>query len=127
MNQGLAQVEDNKTPPPPKEETNVIQLLPKKVDVKEKEIEQLRDVFMRRQKCLFENNFGGGCKCNYCTFFNMMGQRVFEMIKMDLHYQSKKGSMVFTSQDMLDILQLACERVLQYEKMQEKPPIPPKK
>jgi hypothetical protein len=125
-------VDDNKwppdmPPPPVEEESKVIQLIPKKIVEEQKNITQMRDIFLRRQKCLFENTFAKGCKCNYCTFFSMMSQRVFEMIKYELNYQSKKGSMLFSSQDMISILQEACEKVIHYEKSQEYPPTPPKK
>lgn len=125
-------VEDNTLPPtePPKEEkTNVIRLMPKKVVEESRNIAEFRDVFMRKQKCYFENNFNGGCKCNYCIYINMTGQRVFEMIKNDFQYQAKKGSMVFTSQDMADVLQSAVERVIALEKNSKNPPPtePPKK
>lgn len=114
-----------KIPEEPK--SNVIQLRPKKVVEEQKHIGQLRDVFMRRQKCLFENTFAGGCKCGYCTFNNMMSQRVYEMIRGEFIYQAKKGTMIFTTQDMIDILQGTVERVIAIENEQKKPPTPPEK
>src|SRR5271166_5344162 len=107
---------------PPENSTNVIRLIPKKVHEEQKDMSQLREVFMRRQKCLFENTFAGGCKCNYCLFFNMLSLRAFDMIKSDLNNQAKKGTMVFTTQDFLDILNLTGERVISYEKSQQTPP-----
>jgi hypothetical protein len=126
---------DNNIPPvppvalvPPEEpKSNVIQLRPKKVVEEQRNLTQLRDVFMRRQKCLFENTFAGGCKCGYCVFMNMMSQRVFEMIKNEFLYQGKKGTMVFTTQDMIDILQGTVERVISSEREQRPPPPPPEK
>ena len=107
--------------------SNVIQLRPKKVVEEQKHIGQLRDVFMRRQKCLFENTFAGGCKCGYCTFNNMMSQRVYEMIRGEFIYQAKKGTRIFTTQDMIDILQGTVERVINMEQGQRPPPPPPEK
>ena len=130
-------MDNNNTPPvppvaavpkPPEEpKSNVIQLRPKKAVEEEKSMGQMRDVFMRRQKCLFENTFAKGCKCGYCVFTGMMSQRVYEMIKNEFIYQAKKGSMIFTTQDMIDILQGTVERVINMEQGQRPPPPPPEK
>ena len=122
-------MENNTKPPtspilvPEEPKSNVIQLRPKKEVEEEKNMAQMEGVFMRRQKCVFKNTFGGGCKCNYCIFSNMMSQRVYEMIKNEFIYQGKKGTMIFTTQDFIDVLQGSVERVISLEKQQG----PPKK
>ena len=126
----VSKVDDSLPPIPPVvpevPKTNVVQLRPKKVVEEQKEMGQMRDVFMRRQKCLFENTFANGCKCGYCTFSGMMSQRVYEMIRNEFVYQAKKGSMIFTTTDIIDILQLTAEKVLAVENEQKRPPTPKK-
>jgi hypothetical protein len=112
---------ENKTPDAPRNQ--VIKLTPKEVVEFEKLIGQAKDMWMRRSSCMFERSHRPqGCTCNYCVYINSMSLRVFDMIQSDMSYQMKRGKMLFCTPDMLDILQIAIERVIAFEEMQRKGP-----
>jgi hypothetical protein len=122
---------DNKIPPtniPPTDsestEAKIIPFIPKQIKQIEANQDKQKEIWMRRSLCEFSNLTQlGGCKCNYCTYFKMMGHRIYDLIASDLHYQAKKGTMIFTSQDVLDILKVAMEKLVQVEESHKpKPP-----
>jgi hypothetical protein len=122
--------EINKPPPPPappeEPPTNVIRLIPKRIVELDKIYQQNEAIWMRKAKCQFSRIYSpNGCQCNYCVYLGMMGQRVFEMVRHDVLSQSKQGKMLFCSADMIEILQIALEKVARLEKEQKKNNPPP--
>lgn len=107
-------------PPPPGQ---VVRLTPKQVAEIQALIEQAKSIWMRRASCAFERSHNPkGCGCNYCVYINMMSKRVFDMVQGDIIYQMRRGKMVFCAPDMIEILQLAVERVMQFENEQTQGP-----